>query len=131
MVPVALAMLLTTRVTRAELVMVPAKEMSGIETWKEGQSWGAGNFHVASDTPLTRRVDFEGGDYAVYARVFTSPATDAALRLRIDGRSLLLPMQAKVGKLGWVRVASVAIPRGTAEIRVEAPPSCAGWTGPD
>ena len=115
------ALILSTQVASAELVVVPAAEMSGIEAWKEGQSWGAGRFFFAGKTPLVKSVTLEGGTYSVYARVFTSPSTKAGLRILVNGKYLVPPMQAKVAKLGWVRIASVMLPKGAAEIRVEPP----------
>ncbi len=32
-----------TGAARAEMILVLASEMAGIERWREGQSWGAGN----------------------------------------------------------------------------------------
>ena len=121
MMVAVVAMILKLQVASAELVLIPAKEMSGIEAWKEGQSWGAGSFFISPGTPLTKRLDFEGGEYSVYARIFTSPTTEADIHILVNGKCLVPPMQAKVAKLGWVRVTSVILPKGAAEISVESP----------
>lgn len=105
----------------AELIIVQASEMAGIDQWKEGQSWGAGNFFTSNGSPVTKRVAFEGGEYEVYARIYTSPSVPADIRIWVDDSCLIPPMQAKVCKFGWVRVASVALPRNDAEVRVESP----------
>lgn len=118
---VALAALLWASHAWSELILLPAAEMSGIDNWTEGQSWGAGSFYSSSGSPLAKDVPFEGGEYAVYARIYTSPSADADLRILIDGRCLVPPMQARVCRIGWVRVGSVLLPKGVAEIRVESP----------
>jgi len=105
----------------AELILIPATEMEGIDQWKEGQTWGAGNYFISNGSPVTKRVDFQGGEYEVYARLYTSPHAPADIRIRVNSHSLIPPMQAKVCKYGWLRVASVEMPQGTAEIRVESP----------
>ena len=120
-IAVAVAVLVSAPAAWGELVLVPAKEMSGIESWKEGQSWGAGNFFSSSGAPLTKSVDFAGGEYAVYLRMHTSPSMEADIRILVNGKRLVPPMQAKVAKLGWVRLGSVVLPKGVAEIRVESP----------
>ncbi|MEI2726456.1 MAG: acetylxylan esterase [Verrucomicrobiota bacterium] len=120
-IAVAVAVLVSAPAAWGELVIVPAKEMSGIESWKEGQSWGAGNFFSSSGAPLTKSVDFAGGEYAVYLRMYTSPSMEADIRILVNGKRLVPPMQAKVAKLGWVRLGSVVLPKGVAEIRVESP----------
>jgi hypothetical protein len=113
------AVFLNTPQAAAELILIPATDMSGIESWKEGQSWGAGNFWSTDGSPVSTVVTLEGGEYAVYARIFTSPFTDADLHVRVNGRLLIPPMQAKVHKLGWVRLAHVKLPKGEVSIRVE------------
>ena len=105
----------------AEWMLVPAAEMQGIEHWKENQSWGAGNYYSSNGSPLTKRLLFEGGEYAVYARIFTSPWTEADIHVLVNGKRLVPPMQAKVHKLGWIRLGSVFLPDGTSEIQVESP----------
>ncbi len=105
----------------AELIVIPASEMRGIDQWKEGQSWGAGNFFTSNGSPVSKRVSFEGGEYEVYARIYTSPSTPADMRIWVNDGCLIPPMQAKVCKFGWVRVASVILPKSEAEIRVESP----------
>ncbi len=120
-ITVVLAVLLPASMGWAELVLVPAAEMEGIDQWQEGQTWGAGNYFTSNGSPVSKRVDFEGGEYAVYARVYTSPSVPADIRIRVNGHCLVPPMQARVCKFGWVRVASVVLPEGTAEVRVEPP----------
>jgi hypothetical protein len=105
----------------AELVLIPATDMSGIESWKEGQSWGAGNFWSTDGSSVSTVVKLAGGEYAVYARIFTSPVTDAGIHVRVNEKLLIPPMQAKVHKLGWVRLAPVKLPQGEVSIRVEPP----------
>ena len=89
--------------------------------WKEGQSWGAGNFFTSNGSPVSKRVAFEGGEYEVYARIYTSPSTPADIRIWLNDACLIPPMQAKVCKFGWLRVAAVIMPPGEAEIRVTSP----------
>jgi len=109
-----------------EMVFIDAAKMTGIEGWKVGRSYGAGDFYSSNGTPVSTQANFEGGEYAVYARVYTSPHTPADLRIFIGEKRLVVPMQAKVCKFGWVRVASVVLDRGPAVIRVESPtPSAA------
>jgi hypothetical protein len=105
----------------AELILVPAAEMEGIDQWKEGQSWGAGGFYTSNGSPVVKRVAFEGGEYNVYARIYTSPSTPADIRIWVNDSCLIPPMQAKVCKFGWLRVASVRMPQGEVEIRVVSP----------
>ena len=116
----ALFVLLSNPVV-AELIVVQASEMTGIDQWKEGQSWGAGNFFTSNGSPVSKRVAFEGGEYQIYARVYTSPSAPADIRIWVNDSCLIPPMQAKVCKFGWVRVASVILPKSEAEIRVESP----------
>ncbi len=116
-----IATLVGTPRAAAELVLIPATDMSGIESWKEGQSWGAGNFWITDGSPVSTVVSLEGGQYAVYARIFTSPLTDADIHIRVNGKLLVPPMQAKVHKLGWVRLGHVELPKGEVSIRVEPP----------
>ena len=103
------------------MILVPATEMAGIEGWKEGQSWGAGDFFSSNGSPVMKRVPFQGGAYEVYARVYTSPSAPADIRIWVNDHCLVPPMQAKVVKFGWVRVASIILPKGEVEIRVESP----------
>ena len=119
--PVLIAWMLLASMGWAELVLVPAVDMKGIDQWKEGQSWGAGNFFSSNGSPVGKRVAFEGGEYEVYARIYTSPSAPADIRIWVNDDCLIPPMQAKVCKFGWVRVASVILPRSEAEIRVESP----------
>jgi len=119
--PVLIAWMLSASMGWAELVLVPAVEMKGIDQWKEGQSWGAGSYYVSNGSPVSKRVDFEGGGYEVYARVYTSPSAPADIRIWVNDDCLIPPMQAKVCKFAWVRVASVILPNSEAEIRVESP----------
>jgi hypothetical protein len=105
----------------AEMTMLPAPSWQGIEAWKEHSSYGAGNFFSTNGSALTQSVTFAGGDYRVYIRTSTSPSTNAGLRIVVQGKTLIPPMQAKVSKYGWVRVATVSLPPGVAEIRVEPP----------
>ncbi len=116
----ALFVLLSNPVV-AELIVVQVSEMTGIDQWKEGQSWGAGNFFTSNGSPVSKRVAFEGGEYQVYARIYTSPSAPADIRIWVNDACLIPPMQAKVCKFGWVRVASVILPKSEAEIRVESP----------
>jgi hypothetical protein len=95
--------------------------MQGIEQWKENTSWGAGQFYSTDGSPLAQTVEFQGGEYQVYVRMFTSPTTDAGLVLRVAGKRLPVPMQARVAKLAWLRLGAVELPEGLAEIRVEPP----------
>ncbi len=108
---------------RAEMIMLPAPSWHGIEAWKEHSSYGAGNFFSTDGSTLTQSVTFAGGDYRVYIRTSTSPSTDAGLGIVVQGKVLIPPMQAKVSKYGWVRIATVSLPPGVAEIRVEPPVS--------
>ncbi|MCA9417773.1 MAG: hypothetical protein KC917_15960, partial [Candidatus Omnitrophica bacterium] len=78
--------------------------MSGIEGWKEGQTWGAGKFFTSNGTPVTKQVDLKGGEYEVYVRMFTSPSAPADIRIWLNDRCLIPPMQAKVCKFGWLRL---------------------------
>jgi hypothetical protein len=103
------------------MVLIPATEMSGIEGWKVGKSWGAGDFYSSNGSPVTKRVEVKGGEYEVCARLYTAPTTPGDMRICINDKRLVAPMQAKVCRLGWVRVASVVLPEGAAEIRVESP----------
>ena len=68
-----------------------------------------------------KRLRFQGGAYEVYARVYTSPSAAADIRIWVNDHRLVPPMQARVVKFGWVRVASIILPEGEAEIRVESP----------
>ncbi|MCA9440368.1 MAG: acetylxylan esterase, partial [Candidatus Omnitrophica bacterium] len=95
--------------------------MSGIEGWKEGQTWGAGKFFTSNGTPVTKQVDLKGGEYEVYVRMFTSPSAPADIRIWLNDRCLIPPMQAKVCKFGWLRLGSVVLPEGELDIRVESP----------
>jgi hypothetical protein len=113
--------LLCASAARAELVLVPAREMSGVERWREGKTWGAGNYFVSDGSPLTKEVALQGGAYEVYVRLFTSHATPADIRIWLNDTCLIPPMQAKVTKFGWLRVASVVLPAGAARLRVESP----------
>ena len=106
---------------RAELVLVPAAEMSGVERWREGKTWGAGNYFVSDGSALTKEFSLQGGAYEVYVRLYTSPSTPADIRIWLNDKCLIPPMQAKVTKFGWLRVASVVLPAGAASIRVESP----------
>ena len=117
----AALLVLISNPAKAELIVVQAAEMAGIDQWKEGQSWGAGNFFTSNGSPVTKRVAFEGGEYQVYARIYTSPSAPADIRIWVNDSCLIPPMQAKVCKFGWVRVASVILPESEAEIRVESP----------
>ena len=117
----ALLFVLLPSPVRAELLFVSAAEMAGIDGWKEGQSWGAGNFFTSNGSPVSKRVAFEGGEYEVYARIYTSPSTPADIRIWLNDACLIPPMQAKVCKFGWLRVAAVIMPPGEAEIRVTSP----------
>ena len=112
--------LLATR-AGAELVLLPATNMTGIAQWKQNQSWGAGPFFSTDGSSLVQTAEFQGGEYQVYVRMFTSPTTDADLVIRVGSKRLPVPMQAKVAKLGWLRLGAVNLPKGPAEIRVEPP----------
>ena len=105
----------------AELVLLPATGMAGVDKWKENQSWGAGPFFSTDGSALSQTVEFAGGQYQAYVRMFTSPTTDAGLVIRVAGKRLLVPMQARVAKLAWLRLGTVNLPKGPAEIRVEPP----------
>ncbi len=104
------------------MVLIPAQEVLGIEGWEEGQTWGAGSYYTSNGTPVTKTLDVRGGEYQVYVRLFTSHATPADIRLWLNDKCLIPPMQAQVCKFGWLRVASVILPEGTLEIRVESLP---------
>ena len=119
--PVAVITFLCASAARSELILVPATEMAGIEGWKQGQSWGAGDFFSSNGSPVMKQVPFQGGAYEVYARIYTSPSAPADIRIWVNDHCLVPPMQAKVVKFGWVRVASIILPKGEVEIRVESP----------
>ena len=121
MLGLALLFVLLPSPAWAELLFVSAAEMAGIDGWKEGQSWGAGNFFISNGSPVSKRVAFEGGEYEVYARIYTSPSTPADIRIWLNDACLIPPMQAKVCKFGWLRVASVIMPPGEVDIRVTSP----------
>ncbi len=104
-----------------ETILIPAKEMTGIGEWKECEAWGAGNYFTSDGSPVSKRVELEGGEYNVYLRLFTSHTTPGDIRVSLNGRFLVAPMQAKVHKLGWVRLGSVVLPGGPLDIRVEPP----------
>ncbi len=72
--PVAIITVLCAAAAWSEMILVPATEMAGIEGWKEGQSWGAGDFFSSNGSPVMKRVPFQGGTYEVYARIYTSPS---------------------------------------------------------
>ena len=119
--PVAMTLVLCATAAWAEMILVPATEMAGIEGWKQGQSWGAGDFFSSNGSPVMKRVPFQGGAYEVYARIYTSPSAPADIRIWVNDHCLVPPMQAKVVKFGWVKVASIILPKGEVEIRVESP----------
>ncbi|MEZ6035437.1 MAG: prolyl oligopeptidase family serine peptidase [Planctomycetaceae bacterium] len=119
--PVVILTMLCAATARSEMVLVPATEMVGIEGWKAGQSWGAGDFFSSNGTPVTKRVTFQGGAYEVYARVYSSPSAPADIRIWVNDHCLVAPMQAKVVRFGWLRVASIILPEGETEIRAESP----------
>lgn len=104
-----------------ELVLLPATNMTGVAQWKQNQSWGAGPFFSTDGSALSQTVEFQGGEYQVYVRMFTSSTTDADLIIRVAGKRLPVPMQANVGKLAWLRLGVVTLPKGTVDIRVEPP----------
>jgi len=106
---------------RAELVLLPATNMTGIAQWKQQQSWGAGPYFSSDGSVLSQTVEFAGGEYQAYVRMFTSPTTDADLVIRMAGKRLPVPMQAKVAKLGWIRLGPVKLPEGPVEVHVEPP----------
>ena len=120
-------LLFSTATALSEMVLIPANQMSGIESWKEGQSWGAGNFFSSDGSAASTNIDLEGGEYTLYARIFTSPVTDADLRIYVNDACLIPPMQAKVHKLGWVSLGTARLPAGQTTIRVE--PSVPGVAG--
>ena len=117
----AVLVVLISSPAKAELIVLQAAEMAGIDQWKQGQSWGAGNFFSSNGSPVSKRVAFGGGEYQVYALIYTSPSAPADIRIWVNDACLIPPMQAKVCKFGWVRVASVILPKSEAEIRVESP----------
>jgi|GEM_PF-2429203 len=86
--------------SHAELILIPATQMEGISSWKEGQSWGAGNFFMSNGTPVTKSVVLEGGEYKFYVRMYTAPNIDADIRIWLNEHCFIPPMQAKVHKLG-------------------------------
>ncbi len=105
----------------AEFVLLPATNMTGIAQWKQQQSWGAGPYYSTDGSTLGQTVEFAGGEYQAYVRMFTSHTTDADLVIRVAGKRLPVPMQAKVPKLAWLRLGTVVLPKGPVEIRVEPP----------
>lgn len=117
----AVALLVGGFGAQAELILLRATEFEGIESWKEGQSWGAGNFFSTDGSSVSKTVVAEGGEYEIYARIFASPSTDADIRFVINDHVLIPPMQARVHKLVWVRLASVVLPPGEVTIRVDPP----------
>lgn len=107
--------------SHAELILIPATQMEGISSWKEGQSWGAGNFFMSNGTPVTKSVVLEGGEYKFYVRMYTAPNIDADIRIWLNEHCFIPPMQANVHKLGWIRLGSVVLPPGKVDLRVESP----------
>ncbi len=105
----------------AELVQVPAGSLTGIDQWSAHSAWGAGFYYSSDGSVLCHTAEFEGGEYQAYVRLFTSPVTDAGLVIRVAGKRLPVPMQAKVAKLSWVRLGAVRLPGGGVEIRIEPP----------
>ncbi len=120
-VPVVAAAMLYASPGRSEMILIPATEMVGIERWKEGQSWGAGNYFMSDGSSVSKQMELKGGTYEVYARLFTSHSTPADIRIRLNNRCLIPPMQVNVSRLGWVRLGSVVLPGGLSEIRIESP----------
>ena len=51
--------LLATR-AGAELVLLPATNMTGIARWKPNQSWGAGPFFSTDGSSLSQTAEFAG-----------------------------------------------------------------------
>lgn len=109
----------------SELVTVVPRDLEGGENWKERSSWGAGFYCETDGTPLNGTVTLAGGEYQVYARMATSPTTDAHLVIRLGEGTLRPPMQAKVSKLAWLRLGAVVLPAGETKLVVELPPGVA------
>lgn len=109
----------------AEIVVLDAREFTGITNWKEVNSWDADNFFSTNGSEIHQSVFLESGDYNLYVRLYTSPEIESDIHLYISDIPLVPPMQARVHKLGGIRVGTVRLPEDTMHIRL-APPVVGG-----